>query len=119
MMKFVRAHATIGTVVMGAATAKRALCASDGGNIGSNARGLTTMAADARILPVPNSRTMWGTLPPLPLLGILRGAPPSQQGGEEVEEEEEALLAPPAGCYNASRCNVAPRSLGAPPTIVC
>ena len=58
---------------------------------------------DARISPMPNSRTTRETSLPPPLLGISRGAPPSRRGGEEAEEGYDAPLAPPACCRDASR----------------
>jgi len=77
----------------GAATARRAHRTSDGGDDGSDARGSTTTTVEARIWPMPNSRTTRESSLPPPLLGISRGVPPSRQGGKEAEEEEEA----PAG----------------------
>jgi hypothetical protein len=104
---------------VGPATARRVRCASDEGNDGGNGRGLTTTAADARILPMPNLRTTRGMLLPPPLLEISRGAPLSRRGGKEAEEEEEALQAPSAGCRDASRrAAAASCPLGAPPPIV-
>ena len=90
----------------GAAAATRARRTFDGGDVGGDARGSTTTKADARILPLPNTRTTQETSLPPPLLGILRGVPPSRQGGKEAEaeeeEEEEAPLAPPAPPLDAS-----------------
>ena len=87
----------------GAAAARRARRASDGGDDGGDTRGLTTTTVDARISPMPNSRTTRETSLPPPSLGISQGAPPSRRGGEEAEEGWDAPLAPPAGCCDASR----------------
>ena len=65
----------------GAAAARRVRHASDRGDDGGDARGLTTTAADAWISPMPNSRRTRETLLPQPSLGISRGAPPSRLGG--------------------------------------
>ena len=54
-----------------------------------------------------------------PLLGILRGVPPSQRGEKKAEEEEEAPLEPLASCRDASRrAAAASRPLVAPPPLV-
>ena len=79
--------------------------------------------ADARILPLPNSRMKRVTLLPPPLLGMFQRCHHPGGGGkeaeEEEEEEEEAPLGPPAGCREASRrAAVASRPLGTPPPLV-
>jgi hypothetical protein len=81
-----------------ATAARRARHAPDEGDDGGDVRGSTTTTVDARILLMPNSRTMRETSLPPPSLGISRGAPPSRRGGKEAEEEEEAPLVPTACC---------------------
>jgi hypothetical protein len=63
-------HCSRSCFAAGATAARRARRASDGGDVGGDARGATTTTVEARILSMLNSRTTRETSLPPPSLGI-------------------------------------------------